>query len=269
MGKTADEVRGPLTRADVLRRLDGWTPEDARPDAIADYLEEAAARISVVARELAPLPQRARVLEIGANPYHLTLLMREARPDLAWTCTNWFGPVADGRPQAVVHRASGRRVDFAWRHANVEREPLPFADECFDCVVYCEVLEHLFENPARSFENIHRVLRHGGWLLITTPNPARSRNLIRLLRKQSVFDAFSIHGPYGRHNREYAASELFELLVLSGFEVEHHSTIPSRGERWWERAAAKLGYGDYHLLRARRGAFVPSGKRPGWLHRGV
>src|SRR6476661_7505178 len=48
-------------------------------------------------------------------------------------------------------------------------EALPWKDESFDCVLMSEVIEHL-EKPQISIREAARVLRHGGRLLITTPN---------------------------------------------------------------------------------------------------
>ena len=48
-------------------------------------------------------------------------------------------------------------------------EPFPFADESFDVVVSMEGIEH-FENQTAFLRECARVLRPGGWLLLTTPN---------------------------------------------------------------------------------------------------
>ena len=45
---------------------------------------------------------------------------------------------------------------------------LPFANECFDGVLASEVFEHVFDIDA-SLREIHRVLKPGGYLLITCP----------------------------------------------------------------------------------------------------
>lgn len=45
---------------------------------------------------------------------------------------------------------------------------LPFADASFDTVLCTEVIEHV-PNPAQAFAEISRVLKPGGYLLLTTP----------------------------------------------------------------------------------------------------
>jgi SAM-dependent methyltransferase len=52
----------------------------------------------------------------------------------------------------------------AWASA----EGLPFADGSFDCMVCTEVLEHL-EDPERAVEEMARVLKPGGCLILSAP----------------------------------------------------------------------------------------------------
>lgn len=47
-------------------------------------------------------------------------------------------------------------------------EAIPFRDNTFDSIICTEVLEHVGE-PAKAFEEIHRVLKTGGHLYLTTP----------------------------------------------------------------------------------------------------
>jgi len=76
--------------------------------------------------------------------------MHAARPDLEWICTNWHDGTIGDLPQETraVNERCDESVPIRWYQANVERDPLPFASESFDAVVYCEVLEHLVEDPA-------------------------------------------------------------------------------------------------------------------------
>lgn len=46
---------------------------------------------------------------------------------------------------------------------------IPFADAIFDYVVCSEVIEHT-ANPLRAINELCRVVKHGGVLVITTPN---------------------------------------------------------------------------------------------------
>ncbi len=63
-------------------------------------------------------------------------------------------------------RMDPRHVEHADVVGSADNIPLP--DESFDSVVCTQVFEHL-ENPQKSAEEIYRVLRKGGYVLLTVP----------------------------------------------------------------------------------------------------
>lgn len=60
--------------------------------------------------------------------------------------------------------------------ADIQRIPHP--DHCFDVVISCETVEHVSE-PTTAIEELARVLRPGGRLLLTTPNYLGTMGLYR------------------------------------------------------------------------------------------
>jgi len=80
---------------------------------------------------------------------------------------------------------------------------LPFKDNSYDAMTLFEMIEHLPENQVKNaIEEIFRVLKKDGCVIITTPNP---RNLMnRLLRR----DKLSI-----KHPKEYTHKELKQVLL--------------------------------------------------------
>ena len=212
------------TRDELYEMLASVSIEAAPPAELQGYLGEAFERFLLTWDLLRDTSGRA--LEIGANPYFTTVVLREFT-DLTFTLTNNFGETTEssGR-QHVTYKARDevRDVDMDFHHVNVETSPLPFADNEFDVVIFCEVIEHLLIDPLQALSEIRRVLRPGGTLVLTTPNVARLENVARLVAGVNLYDPYSGYGPYGRHNREFTRHELVKLLEFAGFTPDSHFT---------------------------------------------
>lgn len=230
---------------------------------------------------LSMLPEHVpmRVLEIGAGPYFTTMLGRWYRPMLRWEYTNYFGgELAQQKQRITIDNPAGltESFDLEYWNVNVETMALPFADASFDLVLFCEVLEHMTNDPLACLLEIKRVLRPNGQLIVTTPNVARLENVARLVVGQNLYDPYSGYGPYGRHNREYSQHELYYLLLHAGFETEMMFTgdvhvnnacalVPEdKLEELLGWRASSLG--QYLFFRAIN-AGVAETRRPTWLYR--
>jgi SAM-dependent methyltransferase len=164
----------------------------------------------------------ARLLELGANPYFITLLLKRFT-SYELVLANYFGETAapgERGKQTVTSRQYGEQHVFEYDQFNGERDSFPYPDGTFDLVLNCEILEHLPLDPTHYLCECHRVLKSGGAMLLTTPNVLALQNLWRLAASHNIFDLYSGYGVYGRHNREYTPSELVNLLQGCGFSVE-------------------------------------------------
>ncbi len=111
---------------------------------------------------------------------------------------------------------------------------LPFASGSFKTVVAAEVIEHVFDT--QDFVNeCARVLQHGGWLAVTTPNLVALSGRAQLLLGRSPqnieFDASP--GTSG-HIRYFTFDTIETLLVHAGLRplgrwtnVAHFSVLGS------------------------------------------
>lgn len=196
---------------------------------IEHYVNDALARFFHTL-DLLPVAAGQRVLEIGANPYLFTLLLRRFYAfDLE--LTNFFShsvydvEVNPGR-QVLESAAFGEREEFDFLTVNIELSDYPYAEGSFDTVLFCEVLEHIVVDPFACFPKLLRILRPGGRLVITTPNAVRLINFAHMLAGRNFFDRYHPqNGIYGRHNREFTLSELAALLPQFGFEIEEAKTL--------------------------------------------
>lgn len=262
-----------------LEALRGYLSEsivtaEARAELLG-YVQEASQRFVFT---MCLVPNRSgTLLELGANPYFLTLLLKRMRSyelELANFFSEHLAYDVNGiSEQQIVNTKFDERHHFRFRTFNIEKDRFPYGDASFDVVLFCEIIEHLTADPVAALEQIHRVLKPGGHLVLTTPNVARRENVHRLAHGNNIYDPYSRYGMYGRHNREYNVSELSSLAAGVGFEVEKIATQDVHGD--WDCGIpnCKLrpksvdgGGGQYIFMRARK---VSSGavERPAWLYR--
>ena len=207
----------PESEKDYLRKFQSIF---ASPQAAEEYLYNAWLRMQPVLDWLAQLEREGvkRVLELGSNPYLLTLLIRKYF-HFEMELANFFGDPAENGRRSQFVEGGGQRLEFQYQHFNLEVDRFPYEDRSLDCVIFCEILEHLLLNPDHSLAEISRVLGPGGWLIVSTPNVARLGNAVSLLRGKNIYDGYSPHGIYGRHNREYTMQEVVDLARRHSFRV--------------------------------------------------
>ncbi len=139
--------------------------------------------------------------------------------------------------QAAEAEARGLEV----ARVDLETERLPWEDESVDVVVCNQVLEHL-KNVWLPMTEMHRVLRCGGYALISVPNLAslHNRALLAFGRQPTSIRVF------GPHVRGYAFAEFRDLVARDGaYEVQWAGTagfypLPARSSgpltRLWPSA---------------------------------
>jgi SAM-dependent methyltransferase len=184
------------------------------------YLYDSWERMQVVLTWLRDLEEKGvkKVLELGSNPYYLTLLMKKYFGfDL--TLANFFGDTDNNGQQIQKIQNGPENHEFHFAHFNLEVDPFPYEIASFDCVIFCEILEHLLLSADFPLAEIARVLKPGGFVIVTTPNAARLANVVRLIRGKNIYADYSKHGIYGRHNREYTLQEVIDLLRRHDFEI--------------------------------------------------
>ena len=107
---------------------------------------------------LASAGKGAKLLDVGCGTGAFLHSIRDIAPD-AEGC--------DFNTEQYQDTESLSRI----RKADLNAEPLPYADDSFDVVTSLDVLEHVF-HPYRLVEEALRVVRPGGYVILSTPNVA-------------------------------------------------------------------------------------------------
>jgi SAM-dependent methyltransferase len=120
--------------------------------------------------------------------------------------------VAEGKSKGLISQA-----------CNVDTDTLPYPDTHFDLVIFASIIEHLY-NPAHALDEIHRVLKPGGLLLLEAPNAVALGRRIDILKGRNPFRWFNEYnarqakGPMIFCSVFYSPEEIETLLANHNFE---------------------------------------------------
>ena len=159
------------------------------------------------------LPKGGRMLDVGC-----------AHGEFAMRCASQFDRVI-GMDLVEAQIAAGQRrasvsglhqVSFLVGNAD---DGFPLEDEQFDVVTAIAVLAMLFD-PVAVIDELHRVLKPGGYLVLEVPNLAYLPRRVKLLvgRLPTVSSG---QGWDGAHLHNFTLGALLDLLRRHGFHAEH------------------------------------------------
>ena len=125
--------------------------------------------------------------------------------------------------------------EMAERFKRMSAYALEFSDDSIDCVTLQEVIEHM-EGAASAIKEINRILKPGGALVISAPNPffwhqmlmffaLEIRNSIarRLGRAtRMVTQIYFGNVEWNRHIYAWTPDTMMTLLAVNGFEYVDH-----------------------------------------------
>lgn len=168
-----------------------------------------------------------KVLDAGCGDGGLAKLIKEK-----WKCDVYGADIS--RKGIILANNSGVKAKVA----NLS-EKIPFSDNFFDLVIANEIIEHLI-NPDIFLEEIRRILKPGGSLILTTPNLSFWLNrflflfgIYPLFLEASTevkvglgkISSFSSGHPVG-HLHVFNLPAIIELLRLKQFTIEKVKGLP-------------------------------------------
>lgn len=109
-----------------------------------------------------------------------------------------------------------QREEIPFYLCDLSKTVLPFPDDCFDVVLFCDALFLIPQDPRKVLKEFNRILKSRGLLILDVPNFLSLYNRIRTLLGKEKTNWCS---PYP-HYREYTAEELRNLLAQTNFFVK-------------------------------------------------
>ena len=267
-------VEPPVSVAVPIEYVAEWTPSD---NGSRGYLATHQTRLEKTLAITPPGEEADRILEMGAYLQITPALKSKLGYGEVRGC--YFGQAGETKHRAVTSEtgeAFACEVDLF----NAESDPFPYPDGHFKTVLCCELLEHLPSDPMYMMGEINRILKAGGYLVLTTPNIASLRSIAAVLQgfHPQLFSTY-LRPKDGetdaRHHREYTPGEVRQLLETSGFEVTLLETGPFREEPKPEFAWVEHLLERYILSKENRGEGIyvvgrktgPMRERyPAWLY---
>jgi SAM-dependent methyltransferase len=194
-----------------------------------DYFLGCCDRWSMVIQELSRYQDTGRILDIGAHEGFLCGALVK------------FGYSATALDfESHIEEPIWARMGIEWRQCHIEADPIPFPDEHFSGVYMGQLLEHFTYSPRKPFQEMRRVLKSGGLLVVDVPNVGEWHNFYRLMRGKNILWDYRKHyidyepyvykgRPYfDRHNREFTPDELKALAETCGLETLKVRYVRSR-----------------------------------------
>jgi len=163
----------------------------------------------------------SRCVNVGGAPFIFEYLMKKARPEMEVVSV-------DLNPDRFRHvdRVLGIKV----AQLEVERPCSAAAERLgqFQCVVFCEIFEHLRIDLLKTMSFVRSLLSEDGFVYLTMPNGLGIDALSRIIRRGRTgpdpikeWSKLDNLGHMG-HVREYSYVELCDVLAHCGFRVQRH-----------------------------------------------
>lgn len=195
----------------ILKKLEKAVLEDKK---YSSYFSDHKERYKSDLQNIKKFFIEGEILEIGSLPCHLTYCLKS----LGYSVIG-----LDINPERAASFIKQHDLDIV--KCDIEKEKFPFDNNRFGLILFNEVFEHLRIDPIFTLQEIYRVIKHGGILILTTPNLYSLENILSyLLGKGLAINSFNEFkklqnvGHMG-HIKEYSTSEIKNFLQNMDFQL--------------------------------------------------
>ena len=196
--------------------------------------------------DICRLGNRLSILEIGSFTGVVSVALKGCGNSVVATDMDFV--INDPEIQKLF-----KEEGIAGHSINLTHGQLPFENDCFDLIVFNEVIEHLNFNSIPLLREFHRVLVKGGRVYCATPNLLSAKNVTRIVSRKGYLNPPSdfvwnlqpgTGMSVGLHWREWSREELIDLFKCVGFGCEWHKfgLVTPNKSKFPRSIAVKLMY---------------------------
>lgn len=172
------------------------------------------------------------ILDVGCGAGYFLNMIRERYQEAGFEPTVVGVDISAHQVSYMAERMSREGVTRVVA-ATGNGEFLPFADESFDLVTCSEVIEHI-RNPKRALEEMRRVLKPTGMLLLSTPSMSAQKGWSQVLLPATALVKFLTRYKPNRtvpdsYDIPWYSKEFREMILSAGIRIhqfEHNAVIP-------------------------------------------
>ena len=143
-----------------------------------------------------------KILDVGCGEGHLTNKLEIKEGDRISACD---------LSEMAIKRGEQLYPDIDFKKADAL--DLPYQWNYFDVVICNNLIEHV-DSPSRLLKEMNRVLKSGGYVIISTPSRYRVENILRLICGKKI----KLASKY--HVSEYSVGQVKEMASGQGFNVK-------------------------------------------------
>ncbi|WP_143959326.1 class I SAM-dependent methyltransferase [Litoribacter populi] len=168
-------------------------------------------------------PAKTVILDIGSHYLHTSIILRKLGYHVDGMDVKEFWSL-----DFVENRRETFGINKIVENDLPSLNSLSGTEDKYDLILFTEILEHITFNPVSFWKKLHKVVKSGGDIYISTPNSLSLPSLIRSLKNMISFKGIGTNVDdilnqvtYGHHWKEYSAKELKHYFpsLSDDFEV--------------------------------------------------
>lgn len=182
---------------------------------------------------------KGKLLEIATGGV-IPIVLQEFCPDLEVHTTELDEKKSSKEEKTIEFNKKTREV-INYK-LDLEKHKIKAEPKTYDYVVCTEVIEHMEVDPMAMLEQINKVIKPDGTLILTTPNATSTKSITKILNgvEPYFYMQYQKGALYHRHNYEYSIHSLVTVLKAAGFD----------GKAWTEDTFEDPNYNDVNKLRS-------------------